>query len=303
MSRQKLFEKLAEYRELPEGYYHLVFDSIEDGQLFHDDKEYVAGMNTVALAQYTTGLVILVFNWMINHGHFLVWGAGDTCVAFFLKTRRRLNEELIIGGHKPLDDDYGMKLIRIKDRRQLADVAVYIARNPPKACPMLSPSGYIWGTNYLLFSDVSKLISKVPVGDFSSAFFKKLLKTKVALPDNYLFNKELGMILPESYARVELVANAFGNATVYCEKLMKNIDAHVKIAEGVGERVTIDDNELDYVIWSIVRNQFKVSSVTELGNDDRCRLAVILRKKYYVEPKRIARKVGLPLNIVQELIV
>ena len=68
-----------------------------------------------------------------------------------------------------------------------------------------------------------------------------------------------------------------------------------------GDCIKIEDNELDYTIWSIVHNQFKVNSVAELGNNDKCRLAVMLHKKYYIEPKRICRKVGLPLSIVNEL--
>ena len=64
----------------------------------------------------------------------------------------------------------------------------------------------------------------------------------------------------------------------------------------------IDDNELDYIIWSTLKNQFKVKSAAELGIDEKCRLALMLRKKYYIEPKRICRKVGLPLATVNELL-
>lgn len=302
MSRNKLFEKLAEYRKYPEGYYHMVFDSIEDGQIFHSDEEFAVGMNIVAIEQYVCGLVIIVFNWMINHGHFLVWGNGNKCVDFFLNSKRRLNSMIVKNGHKPLDDDYGFKLVRINDEKQLEDNVIYIGRNPYKARHDRTPSGYIWGTNYLIFSDVSRMIHKTRLKDMHVMALRNILGTKTVLPGDYLYNEELGIILPESYARTDIALKALGSSSNYCTKLIRNMDAHLKIAEGIGESIRLDDNELDYTIWSLLKNRFKAGSVAELSNEDKCKMAVMLRKKYYVDIKRICRKIGLPLTVARELL-
>ena len=302
MGRNKLFERLKGYRNLPEGFYHLTFDSIEDGQLFHNDAEFSQGMNSVALGQLKHKLTIIVFNWMINHGHFLVKGTGTQCVDFFLYEKRRINSMLVSGGHKTLDDDYGFKLVRIESEQQLEDTIIYICRNPYKAMQDITPTGYIWGTNYLIFSNLGKIISKVPVSELQSTMLRKILMTREVIPNNYLFNKEMGFILPESYTKHEIAMKVLKSSSNYCNKLLRNIDAYIKIAEGIGETVRIDDKELDYIIWSIVRNQLRANSVAELGTDRKCQLAVMLRKKYYIEPKRICRKVGLPLATVQNLI-
>ena len=184
MSRNKLFERLKGYRNLPEGFYHLTFDSIEDGQLFHTDAEFSQGMNSVALGQLKHKLTIIVFNWMINHGHFLVKGTGAQCVDFFLYEKRRLNSMLVSGGHKTLDDDYGFKLVRIESEQQLEDTIIYICRNPYKAMQDITPTGYIWGTNYLIFSNLGKIISKVPVSELQSTMLRKILMTREVIPNN-----------------------------------------------------------------------------------------------------------------------
>ena len=52
MGSHKLNELLKEYRKQPKWYYHVIFDSIETGQLFNNDDEYADGMNSVAIGQY-----------------------------------------------------------------------------------------------------------------------------------------------------------------------------------------------------------------------------------------------------------
>ena len=46
---------------------------------------------------------------------------------------------------------------------------------------------------------------------------------------------------------------------------------------------------------------FKVSSVRELGVDDRCRLAMVLKNKYKVNVKRIARKLQIDVVVLKKL--
>ena len=259
-------------------------------------------MNSVAAGQYVTGVIIVVFNLMNNHAHFLVWGTGNACVDFFLFLKRRFNSTLSKDGHISLDDDYGMVIVPVENQLQLRDVIVYICRNPYKARLDLTPSGYIWGTNYLLFNDVGKMITKIRLDTLSVTGQRKLLGTKVLLPGGYLLNKETGMILPESYTRHDKAVKVLDSSHVYLSRILRDTDAYIKIAEGIGETVRIDDNELDYIIWTLVRNKFNAKSISELGTDDRCRLAVALRKKYYIEPKRICRKVGLPMATLEELL-
>ena len=50
-----------------------------------------------------------------------------------------------------------------------------------------------------------------------------------------------------------------------------------------------------------LKKMFKVSSVRELGVDDRCRLAMVLKNKYKVNVKRIARKLQIDVAVLKKL--
>ena len=304
MNRVERFKKWAEYRTWPMGYYHLVVESFEKGQMFNNDLQFAAGMNTVALAQFVYEVVILVFDLMVNHAHFLVRCTGAAAVDFFISFKKRVNSELVADGYPPLPDDLGFKLLPIdmNDPYHLKDVAVYIPRNPYKANSRITPSGYVWSSNYLIFSDIIKLIQKKPLKEFSASKLRKELKSKTVLPGDYLFNENLGIILPESYVATDEVEKIIGSSWNYCDRIVRNMDAYVRIAEKISDRIFINDNELGAIIYSICKNKYGVKSYLELGLSDRCSLAVRLSKDYHIEPKRICRKLSIERSVLEDLL-
>ena len=296
--REKLFQ---EYRRLPKWYYHIVFDSIEKGQLFNNDHEYAEGMNSVAVGQYAYKLSVIVFTLMVNHAHFLVYGTGESAVRFFLFMKRRINARLKLDGFPPLPDNYGFKLIKVENERQLSDTVIYIARNPLKARPDLTAEGYIWGSANVIFSDVSKLFDKIRVKDMSYRSTMRAFHTKVRLPGEYVYNRSMGFILPESYVMNRKAEKVLRNSWTFSSGLVRNIDAYVKIAEGVGEMILLSEQELNEIISRNLKEMFNASSVSDLSIDNRCRLAVILKRKYRVETKRIARKLQIGTSVLDEM--
>ena len=287
MNRTERLKLWNEYRKWPLGCYQLVIDAFEKGQLFYNDDQYASGMNSVAIGQYIHNIKIIIFNLMVNHAHFLIWSTGNDAVEFFMFLKKRINAELITCGFPTLPEDLGFKLVPIdlNDPYQLPNNVIYVARNPYKALPDKTPSGYIWGSNYLLFSDINRLIEKKPLSSYSIRYLRTVLKTKVSLPGNYLFNEKVGIILPESYVVPGKAEKILQTSWRYCSDLVKNMDAYVKISEKIGTRIAINDNELDSIIYTICKNQYNVKSVRELSLDDRCRLAVRLYKEYYIAPK------------------
>ena len=63
----------------------------------------------------------------------------------------------------------------------------------------------------------------------------------------------------------------------------------------------MSEEELNDVIALTLKKMFKASSINELGADDRCRLAIVLRTKYKVTVKRIARKLHMDLSTLKKL--
>lgn len=301
MGNTKRKEAYKEYREWPRWYYHLTFDSLEKGQLFYNDDEYAYGMNDIAIGQYIHKLTIIAFVLMVNHIHILLSGSGKDIVDFFIFIKKRANKRLRAAGHPSLPKEYGFKLVRIEDGRQLRDTIIYIARNPLKARPDITAGGYLWGSTNLIFSETGKLFEKTELRNMSNREIARRIKTRVVLPKSYLFNEALGIILPECYADVRKAEQCLQDSWKFSSGIIRNIDSYLKIAEGIGEMVTISEGELDEIVFQCLRNEFNVNSVNELSIDNRCRLAVILKKRYRVDTKRIARRLRIDVAALNKL--
>jgi REP element-mobilizing transposase RayT len=290
-----------EYRSWPRWYYHLVFDSFEKGQLFNDKGEYAQGMNGVAIGQYLYNLSIVAFNLMINHCHILAHGSGEDMVKFFILMKRRINDRLREDGYPSLPESYGFKMVRVEDKRQMADTIIYIARNPLKACPTANVNGYIWGSTNLIFNEMKDLYERKPLGELSSREKRLLLKSGVSLPDDYSYNEKYGFILPDSYVLIAKAEQMFERSWNYFYGIVRNVDGYLRIEEGLGEEVILTEDELNNVIAQTLKKTFNVSNIYELGPDDLCRLAMVLKTKYKVTIKRIARKLHIDISILNKL--
>ena len=129
----------------------------------------------------------------------------------------------------------------------------------------------------------------------------RIFRTKIRLPGNYLFNRPRGFILPESYVLNGKAERMLVNSWSFSSGLVRNFDAYLKIAEGVGEMIIFSENELNEIVNQVLRDHFKVGSVKDLGVDDKCRLALILKRKYRVDTKRIARKIHVEVAVLNKL--
>ena len=161
--------------------------------------------------------------------------------------------------------------------------------------------GYLWGSANLIFSETNKLYEKVSLKNMSYRSTVKALRTNVKLPDEYLYSRSMGFILPESYVLNNKVTKVLGNSWRFSSALIRNIDAYVKIAEGIGEMVVLSEGELNEVIYHLITEKFNASSLKDLSIDDKCRLAIILKRKYRVDTKRIARKLQITPDVLTRL--
>jgi len=215
--------------------------------------------------------------------------------------KRRLNDRLRDDGHPALSNGYGFKLVKVEDRRQMADTIIYIARNPLKACPNATASGYMWGSTNLIFNEMRNIYERKPLNEYSRDEKRALFRSAVSLPDNYCYNEKYGFILPESYVLTEKAEEMFGNSWNYSYRIVRDIDGYLKIAEGLGDTVILSEDELNDIIAQTLKKMFKVNTVNELGIDDRCRLAMVLKNRYKVSIKRIARKIHMDISVLNEL--
>ena len=92
-----------------------------------------------------------------------------------------------------------------------------------------------------------------------------------------------------------------GTSRRFSSDLIRNIDAFIKIDEGIGERAVLSEDDVNELIYQNVKEMFKVNSVNTLNIEEKCSLAVQLKKRYHLENKRIARKLKLSLEIIETL--
>ena len=70
-------------------YYLVTTDHLEEGLWFRDEKDFIAGMNFVAIQAHASHVIVLAFILMSNHVHFVVKGKWKDVKAFIngLKSR------------------------------------------------------------------------------------------------------------------------------------------------------------------------------------------------------------------------
>ncbi len=303
----KLERLRREYKSWGRWYYHLVLDSLGERNLFNDKDEYVNGMNVTALAQYFSGAGVIQFDWMRNHGHFIMLATGLQCCRFFGYSRFRLNDRLVRDGYPPLPDDWFFKLVRLDTLKELVNATSYSARNSYEAISNILPGGYLWSSNYLMFSDISELIDYRTVDEIGTRGMIKLLGSNVKFPADYKVCK-LGFILPESYllrtedGTMTKARSLYKDSKEYAFRLFRDYDTYRREASRVGEAWSPAESDAGQLIREILDVNYGVKDLMSLDAEMRCDLAVTLGVRYGMKVDEIASRLSLSSSMVSKLI-
>ena len=303
----KLEKLRKEYKSWGRWYYHLVFDSLGERNLFNDRDEYVNGMNVVALAQFLTEVGVIQFDWMRNHGHFILLATGLQCCRFFDYSRYRLNARLIKDGYPPLPDDWFFKLIRLETFNELVNAASYSARNSYDAMSGILPGGYLWSSNYLMFSNIGEIIDYKTVGTIGTRRMTRLLGSNVKFPESYKVCK-LGYILPESYllrtedGTMTKARSLYKDSKDYAYRLFRDYDTYRRVASDIGEEWSPAKGDMGPLIRNLLDVNYGVKDIKTLDSEKRCDLAVTLGVRYGLKVEEIASRLSLSSSMVSKLI-
>ena len=303
----KLEKLRKEYKSWGRWYYHLVLDSLGERNLFNDRDEYVNGMNVVALAQFLTEVGVIQFDWMRNHGHFILLATGLQCCRFFDYSRYRLNARLIKDGYPPLPDDWFFKLIRLETFNELVNAASYSARNSYDAMSGILPGGYLWSSNYLMFSNIGEIIDYKTVGTIGARRMTRLLGSNVKFPESYKVCK-LGYILPESYllrtedGTMTKARSLYKDSKDYAYRLFRDYDTYRRVASDIGEEWSPAKGDMGPLIRNLLDVNYGVKDIKTLDSEKRCDLAVTLGVRYGLKVEEIASRLSLSSSMVSKLI-
>ena len=135
-------------------YYLVTTDHLKAGLWFRDEKDFVAGMNFVAIQAFASKVTILAFILMSNHLHFVVKGRWEDVKEFINGMKSRYSKYL---NHK-----YGTCEFLRRNKVKIEEVSsldeglekaiAYTQMNCVAANICSHPSQYPWGTGPVFFS-------------------------------------------------------------------------------------------------------------------------------------------------------
>lgn len=262
-------------------YWHICTRGLEKEVIFKSEKDFVYGMNGVAVLALMYGLKILAFCLMDNHLHFVVKGGRDECLRFIKYYKRRLSSL----ADMTMADEC---LKEICDEEYLRRVIAYVLRNPMSAGLNVLPVTYRWSSGALYFNSMYSSLEKKSVSDISRRMLRKILASRVVLPETYRLTREM-YVDPACYVCYKEVETLFRYPARMMFYLSRNEDMDMELESGLLVRQRYGDKELHGAVERMCREMFRSDSPDSLCVEDRYRLAAGLRKKYGLSISQLAR--------------
>lgn len=254
---------------------------MEKEAIFKSEKDFVYGMNGVAVLALMYGLKILAFCLMDNHLHFVVKGGRDECLRFIKYYKRRLSSL----ADMTMADEC---LKEIYDEEYLRRVIAYVLRNPMSAGLNVLPVTYRWSSGALYFNSMYSSLEMKFVSDISRRMLRKILASRVVLPETYRLTREM-YVDPACYVCYKEVETLFRYPARMMFYLSRNEDMDMELESGLLVRQRYGDKELHGAVERMCREMFRSDSPDSLCVEDRYRLAAGLRKKYGLSISQLAR--------------
>lgn len=287
----KIRKLRQDYRILPKGYYHLCSDGWKDGRLFTGDRQYAAGVTAIAVMTLKWNIVIYGYVLMPNHIHLLLSGTGEDCVNAFELFLRKCARWLKNDNCPPLPDNYGFRLIPVENPESIRSHILYLARNPYEK-GICTPGSYEWGSDYALFSPISKRIRGLRAGGLSLKALARITDCTERLPDDWEIHPELG-ILPGSFVHLDKVRDLFPSPKAYTSRLVKDYESLFHISQDLEEDIHLGDEEVDDIYFSQLRRLFPGKAPRDLSIGEKYRLATLLAGKYGLTAQQLSRPMHL----------
>ena len=275
--------------------YHVCTDGMSRNILFKDDKDFIKGMNAVAVCRLTFGVGILCFCLMSNHVHFIIKGTYDECVGFIRLYKKRMNGLL-----EGANTDVSVKPIDTED--YLKTAIAYVLRNPVAAKLPIVPGEYRWSSGNCYFADASMYGRRfTKASDFGSTEMRQRFNTRHALPGDYLITEE-GIIWPRCYVDYKTVERLYRTPATFLYHLAKNMDMENELTTDILRKANYSDQELYNSASAICHSQFGKEALGQLSIEEKLSIARIVRKKYGASAKQISRITGLDPQLLKELL-
>lgn len=282
-------------------YYHVCSRGLEKNALFVSEKDFIVGINDVALCVLKFNIRILALCLMSNHFHFIIEGTYEQVRAFAEEYKRRTAMRMRIrdGKVKGLTNaDLQMNLI--DSHEYLMNAIAYVLRNPLAARIMIMPYHYGWSSAAAYFRNSRECRGK-RLNEMSLRKRISILHSKQSVPDRYAVDDK-GMIIMECFIDTRQVEDIFGHPSKLMFLLARKLETDVELKFGLADMVSVSDEELMTLTLALIKEEYGVLSLSQLTTEQRIGLCLPMKRNFRASDKQIARTLRLGLDIVTRVV-
>lgn len=282
-------------------YYHVCSEGLEKRMIFRNRKEFIMGINYVALCHLKCNVRILCFCLMGNHFHFILSGSYQECWKFGNEYKRMCGMMM----KRTQESDAGMKDVELQVKEitnmsYLEYAIAYVLRNPVVAGFRIMPHQYEWGSGDMYFRS-SYIASGRRADSFSIKELSRLLNSNIKIPGHYIID-ESGIISPLNYIDYKAVEDIFKHPSRLLGLLSAKKETEFEIFMGVADNYTPDIEELKDSVRELIRVEFGVKAVSQLSMEQRVLLCGLMRRNFRASRKQIALITRLNMETINKVV-
>ena len=277
-------------------FWHAYTSGKDTPLLFPDERALSYAMNIIAQAAFThPDIVIVAFEVMNNHFHFVLSAEKERISSFWCFIQRRLKRSF------PEAASTTLSIKAIDNLNSLRNNIAYTHRNGYVANPSHTPFNYPWGTGRYYFMDCPACF---PITELRYDDLRRLLRCRTPhLPENsqmVSLDMEQSVstlpccyVAPSSYCAIKFGMAMFRNAHHYFSAVSKNVEAYCGVAIEIDDDEFLTDSELFTQLSAILRENYQRASLKTVSKSQKFDIARTLRHSFRSSNAQIRRLLGL----------
>lgn len=284
------------------GYFHVCTDGRILPWMFRDERDFIAGVNRIAICCMRTGVKVIAYVLMDNHVHLVLRGTMPQCKAFitlykqltgtWIRVRYGMNDFLRL---------LPTNILLLDTEERLLNTIAYIDRNPIMAGYRYLATEYPWGSARYVFKDSKENPDVMSLSLLSCRSRRMLLSTRFTLPGDWRIDNK-GMLCPDSFIDISVIESYFKTPARYSFFLSKKLEGVVEQELESSQKIFVPDVELREIVRKMIYQDYGKDSVTELDVNERLSIARKLRCRYASTLKQISRMVHLDRTTLEGFI-
>ena len=281
-------------------YFHICTDGRLLAWMFQDDKDFIAGINRIAICHIKTMAVVICFVLMDNHVHFVLKGTLRQCKEF-INLYKRLTGRWIMQRYGITDHLRLLPtdIIRITTEESLLNTIAYIDRNAVVAGYKYLPGEYPWGSAKYMFREKPEINGR-RISSFTRREQKDILHSNIVLPGDWIM--EGNMILPTCFMDFSITESFFKSPIRYTYFLSKKIEGMIELELEHAQKTFIPDKEMRQIVKDMIIERYRTADIRKVGINERLQIARTLKFKYACTVKQISRMVHIEKGAIEGFI-